>query len=152
MKQFKPLPRTLKLEDTLSRRIRQLRELRNLTVLDLARLSRFSVDRLDGLESGLEGWMSASDRQLLAKALNVEPELLQEVESRPSADSLTKEVQDREIAAELAAKILEGERDLECPQCGGTLKCSYQDGLDIEGRPVCFAKAFCLKCPYVLRY
>lgn len=152
MKQFKPLPRTLRLEDTLSRRIRQLRELRNLTVKDLAGYSRFSIERIEGLEGGMESWLSASDRQLLAKSLNVEPELLQEVETRPPSDTLTQEVRDREIAAELAAKILDGEKNLECPQCGGTLKCSYQDGLDIEGRPVCFAKAFCMKCPYVLRY
>jgi hypothetical protein len=42
-------------------------------------------------------------------------------------------------------------RELECPQCGNTLRCRVQEGLDMEGHPVYLAKAFCQKCPFVLK-
>lgn len=148
MRQFKPIPQELKLSQTLARRVFELREFRNMTVLDLAKASRFSIQRVEDIESGMETWLSASDRQLLAKALNVEPQLLQEVEARSGLQP-TKESQ--QANEQLVNSILQGERDLQCPNCGGTLKCSVQEALDIEGNPTQFAKAFCLKCPFVLK-
>jgi transcriptional regulator with XRE-family HTH domain len=148
MKQIRPLPPKFQLAPTLAQRVRQLREFRNMTVKDLAKLSRFEHSRLEEIESGFENWLSASDRQLLAQALSVEPAILQEVEMRPElGDTL-----ERQAAAQfLARAILEGARDLACPSCGNTLRCSVQEGLDLEGRPIRFAKAFCMKCPFVLR-
>ncbi len=82
MKQFKPIPPNLELAPTLARRIVQVREVRNMTVLDLATKANFSIKRVEDLESGLETWLSSTDRQRLAKALNVEPGVLKEVEQR----------------------------------------------------------------------
>lgn len=145
----KPLPPSIQLAPTLARRVLQLREFRNLTVVDLARLCRFTPERIEDIESGLETWFSATDRQILAKALSVEPAMLQEVEQRAvkkeDADNL------ESLMRELEAAILGGARDLACPRCSYTLKCSVQDGYDLEGMPMQLAKAFCTRCPFVLR-
>lgn len=147
-KQIRPFPSTTPLAPTLAQRVQQLRDFRNLTVKDLAKLSRFAIARIEDIEAGLESWLSASDRQLLAKALSVEPAILLEVEARPGlGDSLEKQA----LAQYLSRAILEGARDLQCPNCGHTLRCSIQEGFDIEGRPIRFPKAFCTKCPFVLR-
>jgi transcriptional regulator with XRE-family HTH domain len=148
VRQLKPIPTNLQLAPTLAQRVLQLRELRNMTVKDLAKYCRFSAKRIEDIEAGLETWLSTSDRQLLAKALVVEPIVIQEVETRPQlGDSLEKELRLREIEQ----LVLEGRRDLECPDCGHTLKCSVQDAYDLEGNAIQFAKAFCVQCPFILR-
>jgi transcriptional regulator with XRE-family HTH domain len=147
-----PLPSDFPLGSTLARRVAQLRDFRNMTVRDLAKASRFSVTRIDDIEQGLETWLSSTDRQILAKALNIEPSLLQEVERRAK---LSHDNYDALLVAahqqHLADAILGGARDLECPNCGGTLKCSVQEGFDLEEKPIRFPKAFCLKCPFILK-
>ncbi len=152
-KQFKSLPRDFRtrLEPTLARRIFQLREFRNMTVGELAQTCRFQVSRIEDLEAGLETWLSASDRQLLAKALNIEPVYLQEVEARASTNKVKDSAAyNKQIADQIANAILDGGRELECPDCGSTLSCSVQQGFDINGNRVTFAKAFCIKCPFIL--
>ena len=119
-----------------------------MTVRDLAKASRFSIQRVEDIESGMETWLSASDRQLLAKALNIEPQLLQEVETRSPLQPTKEAIQAND---QLIDSILQGVRDLACPNCGSTLKCSVQDALDIEGNPTQFAKAFCVNCPFILK-
>jgi transcriptional regulator with XRE-family HTH domain len=141
----------MKLADSLAQRIAQLREFRNMTVRDLATASRFDPRRLEDIEAGMETWFSTTERQLLAKALSVEPALLKEVEKR-SKPGLTDENElSSDDSQQLSRAILSGARDLECPHCGDILKCSVQEGRDLEGRPIHFAKAFCLKCPFILR-
>ena len=61
VRQFKPIPSTTKLAETLSQRVAQLRELRNMTVRDLARASRFGLKRVEDIESGMETWFSATE-------------------------------------------------------------------------------------------
>jgi len=141
----------MKLAPTLAQRVGQLREYRNMTLRDLARASRFSLHRLVDIESGLETWFSVTERQLLAKALSVEPALLQEVESRPRSllDDDPKKL--AAVIQDLTRAILHGAHDLECPDCGSTLKCSIHEGIDLEEKPIQFAKAFCIKCPFILR-
>lgn len=147
MVQFKPLPGDLVLGKTLARRVQQLREVRNMTVKDLGKLSRLGIERIENIEAGIETWLSVTERQLLAKALTVEPGVLQDGEVRSSSN-----LNDRaDTNARLEQAILDGARDLQCPNCGGTLKCSVQEALDIEERPTRFAKAYCLKCPFILR-
>jgi transcriptional regulator with XRE-family HTH domain len=145
--QYKPLPRDIDLGSTLARRVQALRDFRNLTAKDLGKRSRLGQKRVEDIEQGLETWLSTTERQLLAKALEVEPMMLQEVENRPPAEDQNL----AEATPRLVQAILEGARDLECPNCGGTLKCSVQEALDIEGQPTRFAKAYCMKCPFVLR-
>lgn len=147
MRQLRPLPNNFEFAPTLAQRVLQLRDYRNMTVKDLAKLSRFPVKRIEEIEAGMETWLSASDRQLLAKALSVEPSLLQEVERRYTQLS---EVP-RSVMADLADDILHGARDLQCPVCGRNLRCSVQEGLDLEGRPIVLPKAFCTKCPFILQ-
>ncbi|PZM81096.1 MAG: hypothetical protein DKT66_17865 [Candidatus Melainabacteria bacterium] len=148
-KEPKPLQLVCDLAPTLAQRVFQIREMRNLTVKDLAKLSRFSVSRIEDIESGVETWLSASDRQLLARALNVEPVLLLEVEARRLGSA--SEEEKLKVQTELAEKILTGLREASCPNCGGSLKCSVEHGLDLDGKVQEYAKAFCLKCPFVLR-
>ena len=148
-KEIKPHQFVCDLAPTLAQRVFQIREMRNLTVKDLARMSRFSISRIEDIESGVETWLSASDRQLLAKALSVEPVILLEVESK-RLDSASEEDK-LKVQEQLAEKILKGLRDESCPNCGGSLKCSVENGLDLDGRVQEYAKAFCLKCPFVLR-
>lgn len=146
MRQYKPLPPDLELAPTLARRVNQLRELRNLTVLDLARMTRFTTKRIEDIEAGMESWLSATDRQRLATALAIEPQVLRDVEARSGLDS-----GGRVDVSSLTAAILAGAKELECPKCGDRLRCSIQDAFDLEGNPTQFAKAFCMKCPFVLK-
>lgn len=154
MRQFKSIPAEVRdnLAPTLAQRLNQLRTLRNMTVKDVAKACRFTVQRVEDLESGLELWLSATDRQLLANALAIEPQVLLDVESKASTNQVKESAAyNQQKARTVRDNILEGEKNIECPNCGGTLKCSIQDGLDIEGRPIIFAKAFCLNCPWILK-
>ena len=154
MKQTGPIPKTIELAGTLAQRVTQLRELRNMTMRDLARSTKFGIKRIEDIQSGLETWLSASDRQILAKALVVEPALLKEVESRldGQGSEAAQVVRVPEVVKiDLATAILEGIKRLNCPLCGNALNCSIQRGFDMEGYPVQLAKAYCTKCPFILR-
>lgn len=148
-KELKPLHLTADLAPTLAQRVFQIRQMRNLTTNDLAAMSRFTQGRIEDIESGIETWLSATDRQLLARALNIEPILLQEVEGKRL--TTVSDDQKLKIQEELALKILQGQKEHECPNCGGVLKSSVEHGLDLDGRVQEFARAFCLKCPFVLK-
>jgi transcriptional regulator with XRE-family HTH domain len=152
MKQM-PLPSSMRLAPTLATRVFQLREFRNMTAKDLAKSARFNVERIEDIEGGIETWLSAPDRQLLARALAVEPSLLQEVETRIVAGHQQSDSEHIGVAtnAQIAESILNGARELGCPSCGSTLKCSIQEGVDMDGLPSRSAKAFCIKCPFILR-
>jgi transcriptional regulator with XRE-family HTH domain len=151
-KQIRHVPASFQFGDTLAQRVFQLREFQNLTTKDLAKSSRLSLPRIEDIEAGIETWLSTTDRQLLAKALNVEPGVLQEVEKRASVSS-TKETAkyNADRLREIIDEIFNGVRELECPDCGSTLKCSLEEALDLEGRSIAFARAFCIKCPFILR-
>ncbi|CAN5490242.1 hypothetical protein BH11CYA1_BH11CYA1_23160 [soil metagenome] len=139
------------LPKSLARRIAELRERKNLTVRDLAQDSRFTKERIEDIESGLETWLSSTDRQLLARALAVDPYIIQEAETRPRLEESDDPVAYAAILADLSDSILKGVKEHECPQCGNTLRCRVQEGLDIEELPVFIAKAFCQKCPFILK-
>jgi transcriptional regulator with XRE-family HTH domain len=139
----------IQLAPTLAQLVHQLRELRNMTIKDLAQATKFGRVRIEDIESGLETWLSVTDRQILSKALVVEPAIIQAVEKRTNTD--VEEEFSQTVSKQLNAAILKGARDLECPKCGGILKCSVQEGIDLENNPIHFAKAFCMKCPFVLR-
>lgn len=135
------------LAPTLAQRVQQLRDFRNLTVRDLARLARFKPQRVEDIESGMETWLSSTDRQMLAKALNIEPYLLQEVEVRRDTGDSPEFIDE---CKRISESILLGAKTLECPRCRSTLRCTIQEALDIEGQPIRFPRAFCMKCPFVL--
>ncbi|MBS1993181.1 MAG: helix-turn-helix domain-containing protein [Cyanobacteria bacterium SZAS LIN-3] len=145
------LPKDMDLGDTLARRLTIIREWRGMTVKALARDSHFSVARLQDIETGMETWLSSSDRQLLALALKIDASLLQDVEARPRLEPSDDQPRYEAMLADLRDSILSGVRELECPQCGDTLRCRVQEGLDIDGQPVYLAKAFCQRCPFVLK-
>jgi len=93
--------------------------------------------------------LSSTDRQLLARALTVDPRVLQDVEAKSHlVDDLD---QNAAVLKNLSEQILTGLRDLECPNCGTTLKCSVQEALDLEGARIYLPKAFCQKCPFFLK-
>lgn len=138
------------LEPTLARRVAQLRDRKNLTVLDLAVATRFSKERIEDIECGLETWLSATDRQKLARALAVDPIIIEEVESRQRLEPDKDPQRWQQIINEITESILTGVRELECPQCGSLMRCRVQEGLDIDENPVYMAKAFCQKCPFIL--
>jgi transcriptional regulator with XRE-family HTH domain len=150
--QHGPIPKTIQLANTLAQRIVQLRELRNMTLRDLARCTRFGVRRIEDIQSGLETWLSSADRQVLAKALTVDPSLIEEVEVR-LAGSLYSQITDipEAVIYDLGQAIISGTKDLNCPICGNKLDCSIQEGFDMEGNSVRSPKAHCIKCPFVLR-
>jgi transcriptional regulator with XRE-family HTH domain len=151
MKQFGPLPRDLVLAPTLAQRVSQLREVHNLTVLDVAQSARFTPRRVEEIEAGMETWLSVTERQRLAKALNVDPRVLKEVEVQSTRSVPESHMFDQNTSTILREAILGGARELTCPDCGNSLKCSVQEGRDLEEQTIRFAKAFCVKCPFVLR-
>ncbi len=145
---FGPLPKSLPLGDTLAGRLQQIREYREISREDLSHAVRFPLARIDDLESGLETWLSAADRQVLAKALGVEPKLLQEVEHKPNLPQNAG--RRKEVVEDMVIAILNGANELECPDCGNIAQCSIQSGFDLDDKEIFFPKAFCLKCPFVL--
>ncbi|MBY0551771.1 MAG: hypothetical protein K2W95_31095 [Candidatus Obscuribacterales bacterium] len=147
MRQFRPIPPEFNLGETLARRVFQIREFRNMTRKDLSRYSRLKEEKIEDIEAGVETWLSVVERQLLAKALSIEPILLQEVETRPNLGAETMYA----LEIELGKKILEGKTVLECPKCGGTLNCRVEQGYDIQGNVIKMAKAYCTSCAYTLR-
>lgn len=118
-----------------------------MTRKDLSRYSRLKEEKIEDIEAGIETWLSSVERQLIAKALSVEPTLLQEVETRPNLGAET--MYTAEI--ELGKKILQGITQMECPKCGNTLNCRVEQGYDIEGNVIKMAKAYCVGCAYTLR-
>ena len=150
MPHFRALPSTIDLPDTLAKRLSHIREFRNMTPLDLAQATRFTVKRIEDLESGLETWLSAPDRQILAHALAIQPRVLKEVETQIQR-TISAEPGPQEIR-QIGDDILRGLRDLTCPACGSQLQCSLQEGFDLEGNPIQLPKAFCSNCPWILRY
>ena len=129
-----PIPSDLVLESTLASRLNQLRQFRNLSKKELAQAVRMTEERIDDIESGLETWLSAAERQIIAKALYIDPNLLKEVEYRPADSSHPSYASmSVEINTSLTDSILSGMRDLACPQCGNTLRCSVQKRVDING-------------------
>ena len=148
----RPLPKELNLAATLASRLNQIREFRNMSKQDLAQASRISDKRIDDIEAGLETWLSSSDRQIIAKALFIDPRILKEAEYRPDERSHPSyAAMSQSINKELEDSILNGSRDLACPQCGENLRCSVQERRDIYNQKIYFAKAFCTKCPFTLQ-
>lgn len=106
--------------------------------------------RIDDIESGLETWLSTTDRQILARALRVDPVVLKEVEYEPEQKELRDPPQ--EVLQELADKILGGVKETVCPRCKkSTLSSSVQEGFDLQGDRMQYARAFCSNCPFVLK-
>ncbi len=147
------LPNDMDLAETLAGRVNQIRNFRNLTVRDLAKASRMTVARIEDIESGLETWLSAPDRQVLAKALRVEPIMLLEVEYRPPEASEPEELStvSRAMMEELADAVLHGVREIPCPRCQTPMNCSAQEAIDLENNHIYLPMAYCPKCPFVLK-
>ncbi len=151
MKQVGPLPKTITLANSLAQRVHQLREIRNMTIRDLAKTTKFGIKRIEEIEAGLETWFSSTDRQLLAKALSVEPSLIEEVENRYNKElDINYRPIPENVRTDLAEAILAGSERLRCPVCGENLRCNIQSGLDINERPIQLARANCIRCPFVL--
>jgi transcriptional regulator with XRE-family HTH domain len=151
MKQVGPLPKTLTLANSLAQRVHQLREIRNMTIRDLAKSTKFGVKRIEEIEAGMETWLSATDRQLLAKSLSIEPALIEEVENRYNKDlDMSHSPIPVNIRTDLARAILEGTDRLRCPACGENLRCNIQRGFDINEQPIELARANCTRCPFIL--
>lgn len=136
---------------TLAQFVAQRRRMLNLSIEELAKSSRFPAKRIEAIESGVEIWLSVTDRAILSKALRVYPADLREVEASP--EELWKvEIQDRERQVEeLGERILAGEVNLPCPNCGGVLKCTVESAFDHDGLPAEYARAYCPVCPFSLR-
>ncbi|MCW5822030.1 MAG: helix-turn-helix domain-containing protein [Cyanobacteria bacterium TGS_CYA1] len=145
---FGPIPKSLSLAPTLAGRLQQIREYRDISREDLSQAVRFTTQRIDDLESGLETWLSATDRQVLAKALGVEPKILQEVEHKPNLPQNAG--RRKEVIEDMVTAIFNGANELECPDCGNIAQCSLRTGFDLNDKEIFFPKAFCLKCPFVL--
>lgn len=144
-------PKDMELKPTLAGRVNQIREFRNLTIRDLAKDTRFTASRIEDIESGLETWLSSSDRQILATALRIDPQILKEVESRAIEEEPTVTEVSREVLEDLADAILHGEREIKCPRCKTTMVCSVQEGIDLEENQIYLPMAYCPQCPFVLK-
>ena len=138
------------LAGTLSRRVSQLRESRNLTIIDLARSCRFPVKRIEEIESGIEVWLSVTDRSILSRALGVQPAVLKEVEAGPEDIQISSYGQPENDTDFLAKEVLARLPNLACPRCGAILITSIESALDFEGLPTHFARAYCPVCPFAL--
>lgn len=122
-----------------------------MTVKDLAQSSRMTIQRIEDIEAGFETWLSTTDRQILAKALRIEPSILKEVEFRPPEVVPELAEVPREVIEDMADNILQGERNLECPRCKSPMTCYVQEAIDLEDNKIFLPMASCTKCPFVLK-
>jgi hypothetical protein len=144
-------PKDMELKPTLAGRVNQIREFRNLTIRDLSKDTRFTTSRIEDIESGLETWLSSADRQILATALRIDPQILKDVEVRAVEEEPTVTEVPHAVLEDLADAVLHGERDIPCPRCKTTLNCSIQEGIDLENNQIFLPMAYCPKCPFVLK-
>ncbi|MBI1859064.1 MAG: helix-turn-helix transcriptional regulator [Candidatus Melainabacteria bacterium] len=141
---------TTDLPKTLASRISYIRNARGIHMLELSKQARVSIKLLEEIEAGLEIWLSVAVRQRIARVLKVDPSILEEVEVKIDLKDLPKEPP-LEIIERLQSEIMEGIKDLKCPQCGNLLTTWIQEGFDLSEQKIKSPKAHCTKCVFQLK-
>ena len=138
------------LPKTLASRVSFIRNARKLHIAELSFRARVPLKLIEDIESGIERQLSTAIRQRIARVLNVDPIILQEVEVKNEINDLPKEPQ-LELVERIQEDILSGIKNIKCPLCGSQLRAWIQEGFDLEGKKVKTPKAHCTVCVFQLK-
>ena len=139
------------LPKTLASRVSYIRNIRRLHIAELSQQSRVSIELLEDIEAGIETWLPTSIRQRIARVLKVDPNILEEVETKTINEEALYKNPPFELLERLQDEILSGNKDLKCPQCQNSLRTWIQEGFDLNGNLIKSAKAHCTVCIFQLR-
>lgn len=139
------------LPKTLAARISFIRDSRGLHVFELSKLARVSTKLLEDVEAGIETWLPVAVRQRIARILNIDPNILEEVEIKNKASEALTKVPPLELLERIEEEILSGIKDVNCPVCGNKLRTWIQEGFDLNSNPVKSAKGYCTVCVFQLK-
>lgn len=128
---------------TLARFVQERREQVGLSVTGLAKRSNIEPEIIEEIESGKELFLPVTIRQNLAKGLKCLPEEIKKYEKDFTTDFVS-----LEIIESLKELILNGAGGLKCPKCGANLTTKIERMYDLEDNLVLHPKAHCTKCVF----
>lgn len=128
---------------TLARFIQERREQVGLSVTGLAKKSNVNPEIIEEIESGKELFLPVTIRQNLAKGLKCLPDEIKKYEK-----DFTNDFVSLEIIESLKDLILNGAGGLKCPKCGANLITKVERMYDLEDNLVLHPKAHCSKCVF----
>lgn len=134
------------MQTSLAQFVSQLREKLGLSQTGLAQKSNLPIEIIEAIESGQELFLPTTIRQKLAKGLKLNTRDIKVFEKQyDNSQSF------EEIVEVLKINILEGEKDLKCPDCGELLICRVEKMYDLEDNLIRHPKARCSKCPFQIK-
>lgn len=134
------------MKTSLAEFVSQTREKLGLSQTGLANKSSLPLETIENIESGQELFLATTIRQKLAKGLKLNTRDVKVFEKHFD-DNLPAE----ELVQILKISILDGEKDLKCPQCSAELICRVEKMYDLEDNLIRHPKARCSKCPFQIR-
>lgn len=131
---------------SLARFVQETRENIGLSIKGLAKKSNVDFSLIEKIEAGEELFLAATVRQNLAKALKCEPREIKALEK-----DFENKFMPNEIIESLKEKILQGENNLTCPDCGSKLITRIAKLYDLEDNLMLHPKARCSKCVFQIK-
>jgi transcriptional regulator with XRE-family HTH domain len=139
------------LPNTLASRISLIRNARGLHIFELSKLARVSIKLLEDIEAGIETWLPVAVRQRIARVLNIDPCILEEVEVKNKSSIDINKEPPLELLERIEEEVLSGAKEINCPVCGNKLRIWIQEGFDLNDEPVKSAKGHCTVCVFQLK-
>lgn len=134
------------MKTSLAQFVSQTREKIGLSQSGLAQKSSLPIELIESIESGQELFLATTIRQKLAKGLKLNTR-----DIKPFEKEYEENLPIAEVIEILKIEILQGEKDLDCPQCGEKLICRIEKMYDLEDNLIKHPKARCSKCPFQIR-
>ena len=134
------------MKTSLAQFVSQTREKIGLSQNGLAQKSTLPLEIIESIEAGQELFLATTIRQKLAKGLKLNTR-----DIKPFEKEYDENLPIAEVIEVLKIEILQGEKDLDCPQCSAKLICHIEKMYDLEDNLVKHPKARCSKCPFQIR-
>jgi len=134
------------MKTSLAQFVFQTREKLGLSQSGLANKSSLPLEMIESIEAGQELFLPTTIRQKLAKGLRLNTRDIKIFEKEYD-ENLPPE----ELIEILKIEILQGEKNLKCPQCKEDLICHIEKMYDLEDNLIKHPKARCSKCPFQIR-
>lgn len=134
-------PHSQELPESLALRVQALREQLDLTQRQLAKKAIVPLELIQDLESGLEVFLAPATRLKLSRALRIKPDVLEDVEKRPTAPK-----KDRDVKFLLEQIVAQPDEAYDCPDCDNALIIRQFDRLDLQDNPLVTIKVQCSQC------
>ena len=139
------------LPETLAQRVRFLREQLYMTPEVLAWKSRLPLGTIEDIESGVEMFLAPSVRSRLARALQVRPGQIKEVEKVPDEKiSIEVPVLQRKSVDLLEDMRANPDAEYTCPRCSAPLVVREFERRDLQDNAFTIIKAHCTQCLFRL--